>query len=148
MRFHRLIVVGAVSTLALLPALVLRGQQRGETFAWAPKPVNANAWVAPNKPVWKLSELLASHKGQKAWKETIVRDNLFQADYIQMTPGTKTPRQFHPDNPTWWIVQDGQLRFTIEGQEPFVASKGFLVQVPYRNTFSMEVVGTSPRPDL
>ena len=54
------------------------------------------------------------------------------------------PAQFHPDTRAWWIVQDGQIRFTIEGQEPFVASKGFMVQVPYRNTFSMETVGDTP----
>jgi len=143
MKSPKLLALGGMFGLALLPALILRAQQR-ETFAWAPRPVNANAWVAPNKPLWKLSELLASHEGQKAWRETVVSDNLFRADYFQMAPGTKTPRQFHPDNPTWWVVQDGQLRFSIEGQEPFVASKGFLVQVPYRNIFSMEVVGNTP----
>src|SRR5262249_30613026 len=61
-----------------------------------------------------------------------------------MAPGTKTPRQFHPDTRAWWIVQDGQVRFNIEGQEPFVASKGYMVQVPYRNIFSMETVGDKP----
>jgi mannose-6-phosphate isomerase-like protein (cupin superfamily) len=41
-------------------------------------------------------------------------------------------------------VQDGQIRFTIEGQEPFVATKGFLVQVPKRLIYSMETVGDRP----
>jgi hypothetical protein len=40
--------------------------------------------------------------------------------------------------------QDGQIRFTIEGQEPFVATKGFLVQVPKRLVYSMETVGDRP----
>lgn len=53
----------------------------------------------------------------------------------------KTPRRFRPDTREWWIVQDGQIRFSIEGQEPFVASKGYLVQVPYRTVYSMETVG-------
>ena len=34
--------------------------------------------------------------------------------------------------------------FTIEGQEPFVATKGFLVQVPKRLVYSMETVGDRP----
>ena len=34
--------------------------------------------------------------------------------------------------------------FTIEGQEAFVANKGFLVQVPYRNIYQLEAVGTAP----
>jgi mannose-6-phosphate isomerase-like protein (cupin superfamily) len=58
-----------------------------------------------------------------------------------MAPSEKTPRRFHQDNRAFWIVQDGQIRFTIEGQEPFVASKGFLVQVPKRLVYSMETVG-------
>jgi mannose-6-phosphate isomerase-like protein (cupin superfamily) len=71
----------------------------------------------------------------------VVDDSSLHADYVSMAPGVKTPRQFHPDTRAWWIVQDGQIRFSIEGQEPFVASKGYLVQVPYRNVFSMETVG-------
>ena len=61
-----------------------------------------------------------------------------------MAPGAKTPRRFRPDTRAWWIVQDGQIRFTIEGQEPFVASKGYLVQVPYRTVYSLETVGDKP----
>ena len=36
------------------------------------------------------------------------------------------------------------MKVTIEGQEPFVATKGFLVQVPYRVPYSMETVGDEP----
>ena len=122
---------------------VLRAQQR-DTFAWAPLPVQPNTWVAPNQPIWKLSDLLAKHKGQASWSQTVVDDSTLHADYVSMAPGAKTPRQFHPDTRAWWIVQDGQIRFSIEGQEPFVASKGYLVQVPYRNAFSMETVGDKP----
>ncbi len=111
---------------------VVKGQGQAETLAWAPIPNTPTGWTAPNKPIWKLKDLLADHKGQASWTQTVVSDNLLHADYISMAPGEKTPRRFHPDNPVWWIVQDGQIRFTIEGQEPFVASKGWLVQVPYR----------------
>jgi quercetin dioxygenase-like cupin family protein len=141
MRYFKHLILFA---LVLLPALTLRGQQRGETLVWAPKPIKANPWVAPNKPHWKLSELLASHKSQASWKETVVSDDLLHADYIQMAPATKTPRKFHPDNRAWWIVQDGQVRFSIDGQQPILASKGFLIQVPYRNIYSIEVVGDKP----
>jgi mannose-6-phosphate isomerase-like protein (cupin superfamily) len=144
MRYLKPLILFSLSALAVLPALTVRGQQRGETLAWAPKPTKANSWVAPNKPHWKLSELLTSHKGQASWKETIVSDDLLHADYIQMAPGTKTPRKFHPDNRAWWIVQEGQVRFSIDGQQPILASKGFLIQVPYRNIYNIEVVGDKP----
>jgi mannose-6-phosphate isomerase-like protein (cupin superfamily) len=144
MRYLKPLTLAATFLVTLTPALILRAQQRGETLAWAPKPVKANSWIAPNKPHWKLPELLAAHKASASWKETVVSDELLQADYVQMAAGTKGPRQFRPDNRVWWIIQDGQVRFTIQGQEPFVASKGFLVQVPYRNVFSLEVVGDKP----
>ena len=43
-----------------------------------------------------------------------------------------------------WVVWGGQIRFTIEGQQPFVATKGFLVQVPQRVRYSMETIGNEP----
>jgi quercetin dioxygenase-like cupin family protein len=127
----------------------LSGQQaevRGpsQTLVWAPMPVQPNEWVAPNKPITRLSDLRAKHAGEGNWTETVVSDGLFHGDYISMAPGAKTPRRFHPDNRAWWIVQDGQIRFAIEGQEPFIASKGFLVQIPHRNVYSMETVGEKP----
>src|SRR5258706_1629277 len=124
----------------LLPAL--NGQSR--MLVWAPVPVEPNPWIAPNKPLAKLSELRSKHAAEPNWTETVVSDNLFHADYISMAPGAKTRRRFHQDNRAWWIVQDGQIRFTIEGQEPFVASKGFIVQVPKRLVYSMETVGDRP----
>src|SRR5215831_13285847 len=99
MRYVKPAVVVAMIALGSIPAFTIRAQQRPETFAWAPIPSTHPGWTAPNKPHWKLSELLASHKGQAAWKETVVADPLLHADYIQMAPGAKAKRQFHPDNP-------------------------------------------------
>jgi mannose-6-phosphate isomerase-like protein (cupin superfamily) len=96
------------------------------------------------KPVWRLSEILAAHKDQTDWTEPLVKDNYLEAAYISMGPGKKTARRFNADTREWWIVQDGQIRFSIEGQEPFVASKGYMVEVPYRNVYSMETVGDKP----
>lgn len=142
MRLVKLILPAAAVICGLVATLP--AQQPRETLAWAPQPVQNPGWTSPNKPIWKLSELLAAHKGQQNWTETVVSDTTLHADYVSMAPGTKTLRMFHPDNRAWWIVQDGQIRFSIEGQEPFVATKGYMVQVPYRNIYSMEVVGDKP----
>src|SRR5215472_3971136 len=115
----------SVIVAALLGIFSVLLAQQPERLAWAPVPTKAATWVAPNKLIWKLSELLAKHKGEPNWSENVVSDNLLHADYISMAPGTKTPREFHPDTRAWWIVQDGRIRFTIEGQEPFVATKGY-----------------------
>jgi len=145
----RLLKLIAVVTAGLGLLSPLQGQQKdtrgpGQLLVWTPIPVQQNEWVAPNKPVVRLSELRAKHARESNWTEIVVSDNLFHGDYISMAPGGKTPRRFHQDNRAWWIVQDGRIRFTIEGQEPFVASRGFLVQVPHRLVYSMETVGDKP----
>lgn len=111
---------------------------------WSPKTTKLIGWKAPNKPHWKLSEILAAHKGKGSWSLRVVSDDHLEADYIQMAAGEKTRRRIHPDTRAWWVIQDGQVRFTIDGVEPFVASKGYLVQVPYRTFYQMETVGDKP----
>jgi hypothetical protein len=122
----------ALGIFSMLPGqkAIVRGQGQ-ETLAWAPVPNTPTGWTLPTKPIWKLKDILAEHSGQPNWTQTVVSDNLLHADYISMAPGGKTPRRFHPDNVTWMDRPGyGQIRFTIEGQEPFLASKGWLVQVP------------------
>jgi mannose-6-phosphate isomerase-like protein (cupin superfamily) len=111
------------------------------TLAWAPKPARLTPYAAPNKPHWKLTEILRKHAGQRDWTETVADTPDFTGAYISMAPGKKTKTIFYADDRVFWVVEAGQIRFTIEGQEPFVASKGFLVQVPYRVPFSLETVG-------
>jgi quercetin dioxygenase-like cupin family protein len=130
--------------VSVLPGLETQIHGQSQILVWAPQPLKANPWIAPNKPITRLAELRAKHASEQNWTETVVDDNLFRGQYIFMAPGAKTPRRFHQDNRAWWIVEDGKIRFTIEGQEPFVASKGFLVQVPHRNVYSMETVGDKP----
>jgi mannose-6-phosphate isomerase-like protein (cupin superfamily) len=111
---------------------------------WSPKSTKLLGWTAPNKPHWKLAEILAAHKGKASWSLTVVNDDHLHGDYIQMAAGEKTRRRMHPDTRAWWVIQDGQVRFTIDGVEPFVASKGYLVQVPYRTFYQLETVGDKP----
>jgi len=113
-------------------------------YVWAPRPMPLTPWVAPNRPRWKLSEILATHAGQKSWDQPLVRDNAVHADYIQMAPGEKTKTMMYADTDVFWIVQAGQMRVTIQGQDPFVASKSFAIWVPFRTLFSMETVGDEP----
>ena len=88
--------------------------------------------------------MLARHKGQADWAETIVEDESLYAQWISMAPGAKTPRRMNGDTREWWIVQSGSLRFTVEGREPVVATKGVMVQVPYRTLYQIENIGTEP----
>ena len=116
----------------------------GNQIVWSPKATTPAAWTPPHKPHTKLADVLAKRKGQTDWTETIVDDDTLRADYVSMAPGKSTPKRMNVDTREWWFIQDGQARFTIDGQEPFVASKGYLVQVPFRTFYTIETVGDRP----
>ena len=113
-------------------------------IAWSPKKTPYAAYQAPNRAWWKLADVLAMHKGQKNWTQPIVRNKDLDADWHQMAAGDRTPELEYPDNRTALIVWSGQLRVSIKGQEPFVASKGFEIDVPFRLPFTLESVGPEP----
>ncbi len=136
---HALLAVTAV-----LGIVNTASAQPGRMAAWAPQPARPAPFTPPNALFKPLSAILARHKAQKSWAETEVLTRDYIGQYIQMAPGEKTKTQFYADDRVFWVVQSGAIRFTIEGQEPFVATKGFLVQVPYRVPYSMETVGEEP----
>ncbi|MES2449139.1 MAG: cupin domain-containing protein [Pseudomonadota bacterium] len=113
-------------------------------YGWVPKKNPVQAYVAPNKPWWKLADVLALHKGQASWSQPIVRNKDLMADWHQLAPGAKKPEVLYADNRVAMIVWSGQVRVSIKGQEPFVASKGFEINVPLRLPFTMETVGSVP----
>jgi len=114
------------------------------TIVWAPKADKAPPYVAPHKPLTKLLDVKAAHAGKSDWSQVVVDDDVLHGEWISSAPGTKTPKALHPDTRTFWIIQEGQIRFDIEGQEPFTASKGWIVQVPFQTFFSLETVGDKP----
>jgi mannose-6-phosphate isomerase-like protein (cupin superfamily) len=118
-------------------------QGGGRLVMMSPKAKSAG-WTGVHKPHTKLADVLARHKGQGDWAETIVDDESLNAQWISMSPGQKTPRRMNGDTREWWIVQAGTLRFTIDGRDPIVATKGIMVQVPYRTLYQIENVGTEP----
>jgi mannose-6-phosphate isomerase-like protein (cupin superfamily) len=134
--------VTGVALLALPAQEVQAQRQRIE--AWAALPESLPPFVPPNKPVTRISDLLEKHRGQQSWTEVVFSDHIWHATYISMGPGERTVPRFHQDHVVYWMVQGGQIRFEIEGQKPFVASKGFLVQVPKRLVYSMATVGNVP----
>jgi len=124
-------------------ALALDGAaaQEAPLSVLSPKAKSAG-WTGVHKPHTKLHDVLARHDGEKSWAETVVDDESLFAQWISMAPGEKTPRRMNGDTREWWIVQSGTLKFTVEGREPVIATKGFMVQVPYRTLYQIENVGT------
>ena len=115
-----------------------------EQASWAPKPLAVPKYTPPHKPVTHLADLQKQHAGQAEWRQVIVDDDHLHGEYIQSAPGSQVPRRFHPDTREFWAVVEGQLRFEIEGQQPILATKGSLVQVPMQTLYSIETIGDKP----
>jgi mannose-6-phosphate isomerase-like protein (cupin superfamily) len=137
-----LLLVIAYALGAPASSLAQSGQE-APLLVLSPK-AKSGGWTGVHRPHTKLTDVLARHAGQKDWAETIVDDESLFAQWVSMGPGQKTPRRMNGDTREWWIVQSGSLKFTVEGREPVVATKGFMVQVPYRTLYQIETVGGEP----
>jgi mannose-6-phosphate isomerase-like protein (cupin superfamily) len=149
---HKRIITAFFMT-ALLPVLASAQTPQQATqpaagdktiLAWAAKPAALMPYNPPNRLVYRLADILAAHKGKQSWAQSVVLSRDFIGQWISMAPNEKTKPVFYADDRVFWEVQSGQMRVTIQGQDPFVATKGFLVQVPKRLTYSMETVGDAP----
>ena len=139
-----LLAVGSVGR-AQTPAQATRpapGQK--PILAWASKADPMLPYDNINRLVWRLSEILDKHKGESDWSETVVNNRDTVAQWIQLGAHHKTKTVFYADDRVYWVVEAGAMKVTIEGQEPFIATKHFLVQVPKRLQYSIETVGDEP----
>jgi mannose-6-phosphate isomerase-like protein (cupin superfamily) len=135
------VLIALVGALAAAPAVA---QERPVRLAYVPKPVALTPYAAPAKPIWRVADIKAAHRGKAAWSQAVLRDPDYSVTYVQLAPGAKTKPQFWADDRVFWVVLSGRMRVSIEGQAPFEAGKGFLVNVPFRNAYSMEVIGPEP----
>lgn len=114
------------------------------TSAWAPKPIKTPGYTGIHKPWIKLSDLKARHKGEPTWRELLVNDGRLTAEYFGAAPGTRVSPRFHPDTREWFAVLEGELRVEIEGQEPFTARRGSLINIPRQTIYALETIGDAP----
>jgi mannose-6-phosphate isomerase-like protein (cupin superfamily) len=121
-----------------------RGAPPPQEIGWAPKKSPYDNYVAPNKAWWKLSDILKAHSKTASWQQAIVRNKDLEADWHQLAAGEKTTLVEWPDNRIGMIVWSGQVRVSIKGQEPFIASKGFEINIPLRLSYTLETVGNEP----
>jgi mannose-6-phosphate isomerase-like protein (cupin superfamily) len=135
--------LGWVSAVTLLALTRFAVAQETPLVVLSPKAEPAG-WTGVHRPHTKLREVLARHQDEADWVETVVDDESLFAQWVSMGPGQKTPRRMNGDTREWWIVQSGELQFTVEGREPVRATKGVMVQVPYRTLYQIENVGNEP----
>jgi quercetin dioxygenase-like cupin family protein len=114
------------------------------TLAWAPKPLETPGYTGIQRPWITLADLKARHTTQASWRELLVDDGRLTAEYVSAAPGTKVGRRFHPDTREWFAVVEGEVRVEIEGQAPFTATRGSLVNIPRQTIYALETTGTVP----
>ena len=139
------------ATLTLLfffASALLAAQATDTRVFYYPKPVAKTPWQAPMKPVTRLADVKAKHKGERAWRELVIHDENSRAFLVQEPAGTKHQRRLYADSPAWWAVLDGRVRFEVETSdrrvEAFEAVAGSYVFVPERMLHAFEVVGNQP----
>lgn len=137
----------AIAVLVLIncPCLIAQQPQPKPvpTAVWAPKPAKTPPYKPGLKPWVKLPDLKAKHQGQTSWHEVIVDDGRLVGAYEAAAPGTRVSKRFHPDTREWFAVVEGEVRVEIEGQEPFTATRGSLVNIPRQTIYALETVGAS-----
>ena len=158
LRSSHVLSVVASAVVATL-AISAQAQQSGKATAdgrsldeprllYFPKPVKRTPYQPPMKPLTRLSDLKAKHRGEKSWRELVISDNNTTATVIQEPPGSQQGRRPYADSPAWWVVIEGRIRFEIEKAdrsfETFEARKGSYVFAHERMLHSLEVVGSAP----
>src|SRR5689334_17504014 len=99
------------------------------TAVWAPKPRQLAPYTPPQRPWITLAEVKRAHAGEPNWRALLVDDGRLMAEYVSAAPGTTVGRRFHPDTREWFAVVEGEVRVEIEGQAPFTATRGSLVNI-------------------
>src|SRR4029453_8968798 len=70
------------------------------------------------------------------------RDAEEEPTYNSAAPGSRFTARLHPDTPTVFVVIAGEVRFTVEGQQPVTATRGSIVNIMKTTIFSYEVAGS------
>jgi len=117
------------------------GGGRGATEMWWVNKTKGGVYVPPMRPLWKLADLKTMHAGQNDWQEQIIKDPEQDATYNSAAPRTHFSARLHPDTSSLFVVIAGEVRFTVEGQQPVTATRGSIVNIMKTTLFSYDVVG-------
>ncbi len=139
------LILGVLALAAATPAFAQAGKDNGPArIVWAAHKVPESPYTGVNKPVIHIADILKAHQGKASWDQPVMLTRDFDGHYISMAPGEKTKCMFYADDRVFGWVYSGQVKITIDGQQPFTATKGYLFDVAPRLSFCMENTGTEP----
>jgi hypothetical protein len=120
------------------------GENGPTRFVWAAQKDPETRYNAINKPIWHIADVLKAHQKQSRWEQQVLLNRDFDGRYVQMAAGDKSKCKFWADDRAWGWVYSGQLKVTIDGQEPKVLPKGWVFNVAPRLSYCLETVGSEP----
>src|SRR3954469_14183627 len=120
------------------------GENGPARTVWAAQKTPETVYGKIKKPIWHIADVLKAHKGQARWEQQVLLARDFDGRYAQMAPGDKSKCKFWADDRAWGWVYSGQLKVTIDGQEPKVLPKGWVFNVAPRLSYCLETVGSDP----
>ena len=121
------------------------GREDGPSrVVWAAQKDPETPYNAINKPIWHIADVIKAHKGQARWEQKVLLNRDFDGRYVQMAPGDKTKCLFYADDRVFGWVYQGNVKVTIDGQEPKELTKGWVFNVAPRLNYCFENVGTTP----
>ena len=139
----KFIALAGLLVMAATPVLAQAGGERGPArVVWAAH--KDTPYNGPNKPVTHIADILRAHRGQKSWDQPVLLTRDYDGHYVQLAPGEKTKCQFYADDRVFGWIYSGQVKITIDGQQPMTATKGYLFDVAPRLSYCMENTGTEP----
>ena len=85
----------AAVSLLFLPALLAAQAPGGvdTRVFYYPKPLARTPWASPMKPVTRLADVKAKHRGEPGWREPVIQDENTRAFLVQEPPGTTHARK-------------------------------------------------------
>jgi mannose-6-phosphate isomerase-like protein (cupin superfamily) len=113
-------------------------------IVWAAQKIPETPYLAPNKPIWHIADILKTHRGRQSWDQPVLLTRDFDGHYISLAPGAKTKCQFYADDRVFGWIYSGQAKVTIDGQEPKLLTKGWAFNVAPRLSYCMENSGSEP----
>jgi mannose-6-phosphate isomerase-like protein (cupin superfamily) len=132
---------GPAAQAAPAPARGGRGG-RGPAETWYIHKADKVVYTPPNRPIWRLADLLAMHRGQNNWSQPILKDDYQEVTYNSAAPGTKFIPRMHNETATVFFIIRGQVHFNVEGQAPVTATRGGIVNILNDTIYSYDVTGS------
>jgi mannose-6-phosphate isomerase-like protein (cupin superfamily) len=138
-------LVACVFALCVTAAWAQAGGENGPArIVWAAQKVPETPFDGPNRPVTHIVDILKKHAGQASWEEKVLLTRDYDGRYVSLAPGEKTKAHFFADDRVVLWVYSGQMKVTIDGQAPAIATKGYLIDVAPRLAYSLENTGSEP----